>query len=518
MKKMLRMQKSCGIVARVVNAALSFILIISSTAGATTFYVDASNGNDRNDGLSPETAWKTIAKMNGTVLRPGDPVLFKRGEVWREKLVIKNDRAESTIRRKPVIKIEGELKTEANRAAGDTTRPRPPTNVRVVAVEVNPADFVRRRGNELVVGGNVQPLYLRGVNFAGYFMIAEDGEWYTEGVERRFPSPDSDVPVALHEVWKNWFKERHFAVVAETGFNVIRVPLTYRIFEDNSAPGRYKQEGWDFLDKYIAWAKQYKVYLLLDMHIAQGGYQPSEAGKKLWNDSNLQLRYRSLWKAIAGRYANETIIAGYDLLNEPHPASSATDGDGDNKQWKTLAQQVIDDIRSVDRNHLIVVEAVNWIDDGTISDWSPEVLENFQFMVNDDNVMYDFHFYFPFDYVFADDPDRYPSSKKVPTIEGRMATFDKQYLEAELQSIQRFAASNPVPMNFGEWSGPAIDKSGGLEYAGDLISLFDQHGINWNFWSILDFYTNDDELKDQHLIQERLNIFKTYFASSRSQQ
>jgi hypothetical protein len=49
----------------------------------TTYYVDATSGADSNDGLTPATAIKTIAKMNTIALYPGDSVLFKRGETWR---------------------------------------------------------------------------------------------------------------------------------------------------------------------------------------------------------------------------------------------------------------------------------------------------------------------------------------------------------------------------------------------------------------------------------------------------
>ena len=37
-------------------------LPIISEARATTYYLDATNGNDTNNGLSPKTPWKTIAK------------------------------------------------------------------------------------------------------------------------------------------------------------------------------------------------------------------------------------------------------------------------------------------------------------------------------------------------------------------------------------------------------------------------------------------------------------------------
>ena len=46
------------------------------------FYVDATDGNDANDGLSPDFAWQTIGKVNGETFNPDDHVLFKRGETW----------------------------------------------------------------------------------------------------------------------------------------------------------------------------------------------------------------------------------------------------------------------------------------------------------------------------------------------------------------------------------------------------------------------------------------------------
>ncbi|MFH1262863.1 MAG: right-handed parallel beta-helix repeat-containing protein [Pseudomonadota bacterium] len=52
------------------------------------YYVDANGGSDSNNGLAPDKAWKTIAKVNGSSLVAGDSVGFKRGETWRETLVI----------------------------------------------------------------------------------------------------------------------------------------------------------------------------------------------------------------------------------------------------------------------------------------------------------------------------------------------------------------------------------------------------------------------------------------------
>ncbi len=55
------------------------------TVPGTSYYV-SNGGNDDNDGKSPETAWKTIAKVNAAsegILKKGDAVFFKRGELFR---------------------------------------------------------------------------------------------------------------------------------------------------------------------------------------------------------------------------------------------------------------------------------------------------------------------------------------------------------------------------------------------------------------------------------------------------
>ena len=54
-------------------------------------YVSSTDGDDSNDGLSPETPWKTIEKIHeaqrNKTVRAGDVVLFKRGDEWHGKMI-----------------------------------------------------------------------------------------------------------------------------------------------------------------------------------------------------------------------------------------------------------------------------------------------------------------------------------------------------------------------------------------------------------------------------------------------
>ena len=62
------------------------IMMTSQIFAGNVYYVDATNGNDLNDGLSEVNAWKTISKVNAQSFSPGDIIKFKRGEIWREQL------------------------------------------------------------------------------------------------------------------------------------------------------------------------------------------------------------------------------------------------------------------------------------------------------------------------------------------------------------------------------------------------------------------------------------------------
>ena len=56
-----------------------------SAATGTTYYVDSIGGKDSNDGTSESKAFKTLDKVNGLNLEPGDTVLLKKGSVFEDQ-------------------------------------------------------------------------------------------------------------------------------------------------------------------------------------------------------------------------------------------------------------------------------------------------------------------------------------------------------------------------------------------------------------------------------------------------
>ncbi len=71
-----------------IKRSIIFSLIFSALTLANTYYVNATSGNDANDGTLEATAWKSISKVNKTSFQPGDKILFNHGDVWREELIV----------------------------------------------------------------------------------------------------------------------------------------------------------------------------------------------------------------------------------------------------------------------------------------------------------------------------------------------------------------------------------------------------------------------------------------------
>lgn len=57
----------------------------------TRYYVSHSEGNDNNDGLSPDTPWRTLRKVSNYEFKPGDGIFLKCGDVWEGDYVDLDD-------------------------------------------------------------------------------------------------------------------------------------------------------------------------------------------------------------------------------------------------------------------------------------------------------------------------------------------------------------------------------------------------------------------------------------------
>ena len=333
--------------------------------------------------------------------------------------------------------------------------------------------FVHSQGTQ-VADGHGNPIFLRGVSLGNQV-------WSNAAI----PNDHGEID---------------FQRLAAMGPNSTRFLLNYVTFEDDAAPFVYKQSGWDWIDQNIQWARDNGIYLILNMHVPEGGFQSNGGGGALWSDSSNQDRLTALWTAIAGRYQNEPMIAAFDLLNEPQPLANR-------QQWQDLAASIVGAIRSVDTNHMIIVERTNAV----AGDWSNDADMNL-FTLNDSNMAYEFHFYEPTDYTFqlqpwnnTPDGGAYPDDTKIAGVTENwlnLATFDAPAAPAGTSNFTYYegtritASSANIAVGKPTLVGQALG-SGTVAFDDLSIKEFDANGTftrevmhiypasnaGWYFWS-----------------------------------
>jgi endoglucanase len=230
--------------------------------------------------------------------------------------------------------------------------------------------FFNTRG-KTITGPDGKPFYIKGTNL---------GNWLVpEGYMFKFNDASSPRlinrtiseligPAAARDFWKKFLDvyitadDIHY--LKEIGMNSIRIPFNYRLFTTeyymgSSDPSR----GFTYLDRVISWCKREKLYVLLDMHCAPGGQTGDNIDDGygypfLFDSEKDQAECAAIWKRIAAHYKNETIIMGYDLLNEP--IAHYFDKAKLNPLLEPVYKKITKAIREVDKNHLLFLGGAQW--------------------------------------------------------------------------------------------------------------------------------------------------------------
>jgi hypothetical protein len=291
-----------------------------------------------------------------------------------------------------------------------------------------------------IVDGAGKPLLTRATNL-GNWLVPEGYMWLFEGG----PQSASEIralvlellgPEASEAFWRkfreNYISREDIALLHRAGFNAIRVPLHYSLFESDDA------EGFKLLDRLIDWSRAEHIYVMLDLHAAPGGQTGANIDDSagypwLYNSPQEQEHLIAVWRRLAMHYRDEPAVLGYDLLNEPIPTFPKLAPL--NSLLEPLYKKLSAEIRKVDTHHILFLGGAQW--DSNFSVFGKPF---------DANVAYTFHKYWTA-------PDE---------------SVIRQYID--------FRERYDVPIWMGE-SGENTD-----EWISQFVKTLENNNIGWAFW------------------------------------
>jgi endoglucanase len=301
------------------------------------------------------------------------------------------------------------------------------------------AQFVHTDHKQIVDAAG-KPLLVRATNL-GNWLVPEGYMWLFEGG----PQSPSEIRELVLELlgpersaafWQkyreNYITREDIAFLHRAGFNAIRVPLHYSLFESDDA------EGFKLLDRLIAWSRAEDLYVVLDLHAAPGGQTGANIDDGvgypwLYQSPQEQEHLIAIWWRLAMHYRDEPAVLGYDLLNEPIPHFPRLAPL--NPLLEPLYKKLVSEIRKVDAHHILFLGGAQW--DSNFSVFGKPF---------DTNVAYTFHKYWT-------PPD-----------------------ESVIRKYTDFRERYDVPIWMGE-SGENTD-----EWITRFVKTLEKNNIGWAFW------------------------------------
>ncbi len=284
-----------------------------------------------------------------------------------------------------------------------------------------------------------------------------------------------------------------FARVASWGADHVRLPVSHRLLQADTAPFALLPEGLAWLDQAAAWAREEGLGLILDLHTAAGMSFMTPEANAIWTNREQQARFAAIWRGLAQRYRDAAFDhLAFELLNEPTADDPA--------DWNAIAELGLSAVREIDSERTVIIGANSWNVPNTMPD-----LRDF----HDPHVRYNFHWYEPFIFTHqkapwveyltllnltVDYPTQLPDlstlAATLPNPQWREQTmlFSGEALglprmERWLRPVLDFRERTGAPLfcsEFGAYEAAPMDAR--VRWYADTVDLFARHDICWSNW------------------------------------
>jgi hypothetical protein len=183
-----------------------------------------------------------------------------------------------------------------------------------------------------------------------------------------------------------------------------------------------------------------------------GGNQGPEEVREFWDEgTNYRARLIALWQEITTRYKDRSVIAAFDVLNEPKPYYQ--------QQYEDWLDDLIPAIAAIDPDRLLIVENTFAGDMSLI-------------VRNEPNVIHDYHFYDPWG-AYTDNP----------TAVWGQGDLNLERIRADFAGLVAAYAGRAVHIGeFGQEYASYGDKNAEA-WLNDVKIVMDENGFHYSYFS-----------------------------------
>jgi endoglucanase len=266
------------------------------------------------------------------------------------------------------------------------------------------------------------------------------------------------------------FKQRYFRMIRDAGFQHVRINLhAFRYMDATNVVSPFVM---DRLEWVVQQATSHNLTPIIDEH----DYHFCQR-----DPVGCRSKLIAFWKQMAQHYSGKYPTLIFELLNEPGGAMTVA-------AWNALARDLLETIRTRDRNRTVIVAAMNTEDPGEI--------DRLDLPASDRNIIVTFHYYKPFRFTHQGAP----WNKSVSGLRNVSwgTEVEKQELRADFDRIDVSAKLQGRPVYLGEFGVlETADIVSRTTYLGYIAQEAKRRGWSWAYWQFDHDFAVFDSSREQ---------------------
>lgn len=261
--------------------------------------------------------------------------------------------------------------------------------------------------------------------------------------------------------WGVVIQDDYFKIIADTGFNSIRLPVTWPTRSQSTSPFTIDPEFFNRVDHIIQEALKNGLVVILNNHHFDELNEDPQANKE-W--------LLKIWEQVALHFSHYPDELYFEILNEPHGAfnQNAT-------IWNDMAKEALSLVRKTNPYRMVVLGPINWN--------SIHSLNTLKLPEDDRGIIVTYHFYDPFQFTHqgaswaGDEANQWLGTKWVGSPQ------EKKEITDVMDRAVDWAIQQNRPLFMGEFGSYSnADENSRYRWTDFVSRSAEKRNISWTYW------------------------------------